>query len=284
MPETQVVIGLDVGASKWVAVTQPVDNPQVLLKAMGRVTDDPISTLTEICTWVSAVTTEQSRSVAAVGCSFAGGLDQNGVVTAWPNRPTWKGTPLRHALRPLSGLSLFLDDDGVCAAYGEKKHGVAAPYDNFICIAIGTGVGSGLYLLGDIWPRPRRESLSLGHFRVGIDKECSCGLRGCLQTVFSGVMFKPGGLSSVSDPNVGAGIRRLSELVADVARLLALEAVVLTGGLLVHVPDLSNIISAQIETDLQKSDCAVLISRDPMHSSAHGALAMAKSLIAIGLP
>ncbi len=84
-----------------------------------------------------------------------------------------------------------LRNDGKCAGYAEKNYGALKGYDDCVFLCIGTGVGSAVFLNGDLLKPKRNPGFELGH--MVIDKngaECNCGNRGCFETFASMKRFK----------------------------------------------------------------------------------------------
>ncbi len=84
-----------------------------------------------------------------------------------------------------------LKNDGKCAGYAEKNYGALKKYDDCIFLCIGTGVGSAVFLNGELLEPKRNPGFELGH--MIIDKngiECNCGNRGCFETFASMKRFK----------------------------------------------------------------------------------------------
>jgi glucokinase len=79
------------------------------------------------------------------------------------------------------------DNDANVGAYGEWQCGAAKGYRNVIYVTIGTGVGAGIILGGQMWRGATGFAGELGHMTINADGvECVCGNIGCLETVASG--------------------------------------------------------------------------------------------------
>ena len=104
-----------------------------------------------------------------------------------PNLP-WKQdkVPLAKMFREELNIPVTITNDANAAALGEKMYGVAKDMDNFIMITLGTGVGSGIVINGQLVYGHDGFAGELGH--VIIDRNgrlCGCGRRGCLETYCS---------------------------------------------------------------------------------------------------
>ena len=82
--------------------------------------------------------------------------------------------------------SLIVDNDANCAAYGEWRLGAAQGHDVALTVSVGTGIGAGMVVLGEIW-RGNGLAGEVGHMRIGSGAEvCACGQSGCWETLVSG--------------------------------------------------------------------------------------------------
>jgi glucokinase len=122
-------------------------------------------------------------SVKAVGVGSPGPLSAaRGMVLETPNLKGWKNVPLARIVAKKVGLKVFLENDANCAALGEATYGAGRGFRNVVVLTLGTGVGGGLILNGELFSGPDTCAGELGHF--AIDKQgplCGCGQRGCLE-------------------------------------------------------------------------------------------------------
>lgn len=99
----------------------------------------------------------------------------------------WKGiVPLAKLFSDKLGIPVALTNDANAAAIGEMTYGVARGMKNFIVITLGTGVGSGIVVNGQLVYGCDGFAGELGHTIVRLDgRPCGCGRRGCLETYCS---------------------------------------------------------------------------------------------------
>jgi glucokinase len=143
---------------------------------MGR-----IATLVE---W--ARTTYGPDGLSALGVAVPGVLDsQTGRIELVANLTTdWNGYAMADGLERLTGLCPALMNDVRAATLGEATWGAGRDYREFICIAIGTGIGGGVVIDGRILAGSRGAAGEIGHMtQVPDGRPCGCGNRGCLETV-----------------------------------------------------------------------------------------------------
>jgi len=90
--------------------------------------------------------------VAAIGIGVPGAVDFSaGVTYNLTNVEGWTSVPLRDEMKRKTGLPAVLDNDANCMAYAEWKFGSGQGYRNVVCLTLGTGVGGGLILNGDLY-------------------------------------------------------------------------------------------------------------------------------------
>lgn len=98
----------------------------------------------------------------------------------------WKNVPIHEWLAPLLPLPVRIDNDANCAAYGEALAGAAKGHQDVVMLTLGTGVGSGIILGGQIFSGHDGMGAELGHTTlVHQGRVCNCGMRGCLEAYCS---------------------------------------------------------------------------------------------------
>jgi glucokinase len=95
---------------------------------------------------------EVRPDTVAIGVGLPGIIDSvNGIVHRLSNVPGWNDIPLRDLLRQRTGLHAAIENDAKCMAYAEWKYGAARNGVNVVCVTLGTGVGGGLILNGQLY-------------------------------------------------------------------------------------------------------------------------------------
>jgi glucokinase len=112
---------------------------------------------------------------------------ERGTVVKAPNLPCLDTFPLAAALADKLGLPTILENDANAAAVGEMWQGAARGCRTIICVTLGTGVGGGIILDGELWRGVDGAAAEIGHMCVdpfgGV--ACTCGSRGCLEVFAS---------------------------------------------------------------------------------------------------
>ncbi|MBT2367027.1 ROK family transcriptional regulator [Streptomyces sp. ISL-10] len=195
--------------------------------------------------------------VLGVGVAMPGPLDH---VTGVPHRvtgfPEWDGYPLRDALAARLRLPVVLDKDTNAAALGLALRG---PGDSFAYLHLGTGLGAGLVLGGELYRGARTGAGEFGHQVVQLDGPvCGCGNRGCIEALC---------LAAVARGDIAGAARVLGVGAANLVELLDIDRVLLGGRVV-----------AAAEEDFVRGVVAVLAARSrvPVATAGGGAHAVAE--------
>lgn len=126
--------------------------------------------------------------IKAMGIGAPNGNYYTGSIEYAPNLP-WKGiVPLSKMFSDALGIPVAMTNDANAAALGEMIYGVARGMKNFIVITLGTGVGSGIVINGQLVYGHDGFAGELGHVtmvRGAEGRQCGCGRTGCLETYCS---------------------------------------------------------------------------------------------------
>ncbi|MDG4814850.1 ROK family protein [Micromonospora sp. WMMD956] len=124
----------------------------------------------------------------AVGIGVPGPVSfRDGVPVSPPIMPGWDRFPVRELLTREHGCPAVVDNDVNIMAIGERHGGVAHSVDDFLFVKIGTGIGCGIYLSGEVYRGTDGCAGDIGHIQVDTHgPTCSCGNAGCLEALFSG--------------------------------------------------------------------------------------------------
>ncbi len=124
--------------------------------------------------------------IRGIGVGAPNGNYFNGSIEFAPNLP-WKGKiPLAQMLQERVGIPVALTNDANAAAIGEMTYGAARGMKDFIVITLGTGVGSGIVVGGQLVYGHDGFAGELGHMIVRRNgRMCGCGRQGCLETYTS---------------------------------------------------------------------------------------------------
>ncbi|GIJ45054.1 sugar kinase [Virgisporangium aliadipatigenens] len=126
--------------------------------------------------------------LAAIGIGVPGPVSfRDGVPVSPPIMPGWDRFPVREILAREHGCPVVVDNDVNIMCVGERYGGVATSVDNLLFIKIGTGIGCGIQLGGEMYRGTDGSAGDIGHIQVdGHGPVCSCGNVGCLEALFGG--------------------------------------------------------------------------------------------------
>ena len=128
----------------------------------------------------------KKSDIHAIAAGAPGVIDQDkGVVLFSPNLP-WKNYNIRKPIEDEFGCPFYIGNDVNVGVLGEYKYGAAKGYKNVVGLFVGTGMGGGLILNGELFTGNKFKAAEYGH--MILDPEgplCNCGQRGCLEAFSS---------------------------------------------------------------------------------------------------
>jgi len=157
--------------------------------------------------------------ILGVGVGAPGPLDtKRGIVLLTPNLG-WVNMPLRQLIHDRLGLPAALDNDANCAVLGEWWVGAARGARHAIGITIGTGIGGGLIIDGQLYHGASDVAGEIGHTTIDTEgRRCKCGNYGCLEAYASGPNIA---LRAVEELEAGAESRLRALVDGDLAKVTA---------------------------------------------------------------
>lgn len=129
---------------------------------------------------------DRELAVLGIGMGVPGPLEsESGLVLHAPNLG-WHNVPVKKIVQQRFQTSVFVENDVRCAALGEKYFGAGRGVDDLICVALGTGVGAGIFIAGSLLRGSGDIAGEIGHICLDPNgPPCNCGRRGCLE-VYAG--------------------------------------------------------------------------------------------------
>jgi glucokinase len=180
-----LTVGVDVGGTKIAAGL--VDEKGTVL-ARER-TESPATRPAEIVSTIAELVDKLSASgpVEAVGVSAAGFVDKARATVVFAPNLAWRDEPLKKRLEEELELPVVVENDANAAAWGEFTFGAGEDVEDLLMLTIGTGVGGGVVIDGELLRGGFGMGAEVGHVRMvpnGI--LCGCGNHGCLESYGSG--------------------------------------------------------------------------------------------------
>lgn len=180
-----LTIGVDVGGTKVAAGV--VDDDGRIIEKLRRTTPAarPDSTSDVIA---GAVTELLSRhEVETIGIGAAGFVDESRSTVLFAPNLAWRDEPVQKLVEERIGRPVVVENDANAAAWAEATLGAARGEEHVMLIAVGTGIGAGIVVHGQLYRGRFGMAGEPGHYRVVPEgRLCGCGNRGCWEQYASG--------------------------------------------------------------------------------------------------
>ena len=185
------VIGIDVGGTtiKGAAVTSegkmfktftvPVSKYEKGKEVMERLAQAINDYITE--------NKDEIGTIEGIGMGIPGVIDsKKGIVCASANLPLWTDLKVKEIIEKLTGLPVKVSNDANAAALGEVRFGAGDNCETAIMLTLGTGVGCGVVLNGQLFEGNEGKGAELGHSTLILGgRKCGCGRKGCFEAYAS---------------------------------------------------------------------------------------------------
>ena len=196
MSDAGYIVGVDLGGTSINVGVVPFDGSKVLAmrssptgaeKGPKHVVDRIIVMIREAMADAAAEADIPEDGFIGIGLGSPGPLDRaTGTVIETPNLG-WRNFPLRDLVSNAIGLPAELDNDANAATIGEWWVGSARGCDNVVGVTLGTGIGGGIILDGQIFHGASDAAGEVGHMSIdSTGRKCKCGNYGCLEAYASG--------------------------------------------------------------------------------------------------
>jgi glucokinase len=199
-------IGCDLGGTNLRAAIVNVDNGSVLhqmnIPTLAREGHDTVmKRMADLFRQLIQSAGMKKEDVGGIGIGVPGVLDmERGETVFLPNLPgTWPHVPLTDTITKLIGLPTALLNDVRSITYSEWCFGAGRGVDTVAVFAIGTGVGGGLVINGQLHLGIGGTAGELGHMTIDFNgPKCGCGNYGCVEAYASGPAIAAMGMKAVS--------------------------------------------------------------------------------------
>jgi glucokinase len=189
-------VALDLGQTTLRgAIVDPDGSRRMVREEPSELHQRPEQILDRIIGLASELIAQLDRDeVAALGVSSTLDVDPlSGHIrtVAHPHLSQWQGLALRQLLVDRFGLPVAVENDGVAAAWGEWRAGAGRGAKGLLCITLGTGIGGGIVLDGQLHQASMGAAGYVGHITIDHDgPACPCGARGCWELYASGTALQ----------------------------------------------------------------------------------------------
>ena len=221
-----LAVGIDIGGTKiaggvvdergTILATARRESPATDTDAIERNVEDLVAEL------------RAGHEVVAVGVGAAGFVDSKRSTVMFAPNLAWRDEPLRSDLEKRIDLPVVIENDANAAAWGEFTFGAGEDVEDTLLVTVGTGVGGGIVLNGQLHRGAFGVAAEIGHMRVVPDgRICGCGNRGCWEQYASGTalvretreLAREGSLIARSLVDRAGGVDRIDgPLITEAAR------------------------------------------------------------------
>ncbi|GCE49074.1 glucokinase [Thermosporothrix hazakensis] len=185
-------LGIDLGGTKTLAAVIDVMTGNVIASARKRTraergADFVVQRVGELAgAALEEAGIGSSQKLVAIGVGAAGTIDRKaGKIINAPNLGV-RDLAIGNVLAKKFNVPVSVGNDVEVAALGEYLYGAGKGYDNFVCVFIGTGIGSGIVREGKMYTGATGTAGEVGHMVVdAFGRICGCGARGCLEAYAS---------------------------------------------------------------------------------------------------
>jgi glucokinase len=212
------VIGIDAGGTKLlggVVDEQMVVHHRVHRTWRGAGRQETLDIFTDAVEEVRAAAPE----VNAIGFGIPALVDWDAGVSRWSNHLPLDGVPFRDLMSERLGLPIVVDNDGNASVLAEARHGAAAGARHAVMVSLGTGIGGGLWLNGEVYRGASGVGAELGHVVLQLHgPECpgECPGIGCFEALVSGnAIGREGARVAELEPDSALGRRLAAEQPID---------------------------------------------------------------------
>lgn len=153
----------------------------------------------------------KKEDISGIGVGAPNANFHDGTIVNAPNLE-WKGiVPLAELFKKKFDLPTILTNDANAAALGEMMYGNAKELKDFVVLTVGTGLGSGIVINGELVYGYHGFAGELGHTLVSVHgRHCACGKRGCLETYVSATGIRRTVYKLMADYNEPSLLRAIS--------------------------------------------------------------------------
>jgi glucokinase len=212
-PGSAVGVGLDVGGTHLRAALVGPDGPVGPILRGRSVTDEASVLVRDVLRQLEELGQGPGGDLP-VGLGVAGLVDREGVLRYGPNVGL-RDAPLGRMLREALGRPVRVVNDASAAVVGEHRAGAARGHDDVVMLTLGTGVGGGAIVAGELLEGAHGMAAELGHLIIAEDgRDAPSGVDGTVEAYVSGTAIAREARDAVAEGMVGARAIDAPALVA----------------------------------------------------------------------
>jgi glucokinase len=180
-----LAIGVDIGGTKVAAGVVDEEGRIIATARRDTPSHDPVKIQEVIAEVVEEL--QALNRVEAIGIGAAGFVDAGRAKVVFAPNLAWRDEPLKAALESRCGLPVVVENDANAAAWAEARFGAGRGRSFLVILTLGTGLGGGLVVAGELYRGRHGIAAEFGHLKVEPNgRRCGCGGRGCWERYASG--------------------------------------------------------------------------------------------------
>jgi fructokinase len=245
-----MTIGIDLGGTKIEGVVLDATLPRHRLRVpteRGGGYDHILDRVAE----VAAALRRHAPDADRIGVGTPGSSSARDGRLKNSNTTCLNGRPLHADLEARLGLPVVLENDANCFALAEARHGAGRGHRLVFGVILGTGIGGGIVVDGQLWSGPQHIAGEWGHHAIDpAGPPCYCGQRGCVETLLAGpaleaayheavgtsapaaeIAARAGRGEPAASAVLGRWLDHFGRALANVVSILDPDVIVLGGGL-----------------------------------------------------
>ncbi len=183
-------IGIDLGGTAIKGAVSTCDGEilyktQVLTKSESGY-ERVLEKVVQLCRDMAQTCGLSLSDISGVGMGIPGAIDSKNKKVIYSNNLNWKDVDIQKLVGDKLNLEVRISNDANVATLGEAVFGASASYDSSVLITLGTGVGGGIYIDGNLIEGKNGAGAEFGHMTIVHNGEpCTCGRCGCFEAYAS---------------------------------------------------------------------------------------------------
>lgn len=196
-PTVKFIIGIELNAGNMIGLVTNFRAQKIKKKViptnLNEGKEKVISRMVELINDLIRDANISKDKILGIGIAAPGPYDHNkGILLNPPNFPGWVNVPICDIIEQAFEIPVYLEKETTAAALAEFMFGLGKNYKNiFVIYACSIGIGGGTIINGNIYHGFCDGAGDIGHMIINSDgPKCSCGDRGCLEAMASGIYIK----------------------------------------------------------------------------------------------
>jgi glucokinase len=169
---SHAVIGIDLGGTKMMGIVADLTGNilhQVLLPSIPRNAKENLAQVHRLVDELLAYPLPSGQRVLGIGVGAPSITRPTDGIVVWAPSLGWREFPLKNELQAIYDIPVFVENDVNLAALSERSYGAGLGVKNFVCIAIGTGIGAGIVLNGTLYRGSEYAAGEIGYLPPGVE-------------------------------------------------------------------------------------------------------------------